>query len=752
MDKEISNDDIESFVRGNHGSPFTWLGPHQIESRDGQPGWVVRTVCPGAETVEIRLAESGESVEMSRLHADGFFEVKVHLPSTKDLRYHFVCHFPFGHVQERDDPYACRDLLTDFDLYLLGEGSHFHSYRKLGAHLETHNGVEGVRFAVWAPNAQAIYVIGDFNEWNPRTHPMQIHHSTGIWQLFLPNAGPGLYYKYLVKFRDGGQQEKIDPYGFYFEEPPKTAAVVYDLGGYEWQDGEWMEGRAKTDHLRSPLSIYEVHLGSWKRAPGDRPLSYRELAEQLVPYVRDLGFTHIEMLPITEHPFTGSWGYQTTGYFAPTSRYGNPDDFRHFVDACHRAGIGVLLDWVPAHFPRDLHALASFDGTHLYEHEDPRQGAHPDWGTLIFNYSRNEVKNFLLSSALFWLDEYHIDGLRVDAVASMLYLDYSRQAGEWLPNQYGGRENIGAIEFLRRFNEVVYQYHPGVITMAEESTSWPSVSKPTYVGGLGFTMKWNMGWMHDSLDYMSMDPIFRKYNQNKLTFSMLYAFSENYILPVSHDEVVHGKRSLLDKQPGDLWQKFANLRAFLAYLYGHPGKKLLFMGSEFGQWLEWKFDSSLDWHLLEEGSPFFDKHRQVMAYVKELNSLYKTEASLHEVDYDWTGFDWIDLHDHEQSVISFLRRAKNPDDFLVFAFNFTPVPRYNYRIGVPKPGFYRELLNSDAAAWGGGNLGNLGGLDSESIHTHGKNDSLNLTLPPLSALVFKPANRDTAAGGQPDAS
>ncbi len=749
MEKEISVNDIESFVRGNHGSPFTWLGPHQLESRDGQPGWVIRTVCPGAEKVEIRFAEPENSVEMSRLHADGFFEAKVYLSSTKDLKYVFVCHFPFGHVEERHDPYSCRDLLTDLDLYLLGEGNHFHSYRKLGAHLETHNGFEGVRFAVWAPNAQAIYVVGDFNQWNPRTHPMQIHHSTGIWQLFLPGAGPGLYYKYLVKFRDGGQQEKIDPYGFYFEEPPKTAAVVFDLGGYEWRDGDWMERRAKTDHLRSPLSIYEVHLGSWKRAPGDRPLSYRELADQLVPYVKDMGFTHIEMLPITEHPFTGSWGYQTTGYFAPTSRYGNPDDFRHFVDACHQAGIGVLLDWVPAHFPRDLHALASFDGTHLYEHEDPRQGAHPDWGTLIFNYSRNEVKNFLLSSALFWLDEYHIDGLRVDAVASMLYLDYSRKEGEWLANQYGGRENIGAIEFLRRFNEVVYQYHPGVITMAEESTSWPSVSKPTYVGGLGFTMKWNMGWMHDALDYMSMDPIFRKYNQNKLTFSMLYAFSENYILPVSHDEVVHGKRSLLDKQPGDLWQKFANLRAFLGYLYGHPGKKLLFMGSEFGQWLEWKFDSSLDWHLMEEGAPFFDKHRQVLAYVKELNGLYKTEASLHEVDYDWTGFDWIDLHDHEQSVISFLRRAKNPDDFLVFAFNFTPVPRYNYRIGVPKPGFYRELLNSDAAAWGGGNLGNLGGLDSEPIHTHGKNDSLNLTLPPLSALVFKPANRDSAAGGEP---
>ncbi len=688
--------------------------------------------------MEIEFSRPDSRVEMSRLHDEGFFEAEIHLPSTGDLKYQFICHFPFGHVEKRRDPYSCRNLLTDFDLYLLGEGSHYHSYRKLGAHLETHNGLPGVRFAVWAPNAQAIYVIGDFNDWNPRTHPMQIHHSTGIWQLFLPDAGPGLYYKYLVKFRDGGQQEKIDPYGFHFEEPPKTAAVVYDLSRYEWRDGEWMERRAKTDHLRSPVSIYEVHLGSWKRAPGDRPLTYRELADQMVPYVGEMGFTHIELLPITEHPFTGSWGYQTTGYFAPTSRYGNPDDFRHFVDACHAAGIGVLLDWVPAHFPRDLHALASFDGTHLYEHEDPRQGAHPDWGTLIFNFSRNEVKNFLLSSALFWLDEYHIDGLRVDAVASMLYLDYSRGHGEWLPNPYGGRENIGAIEFLRRFNEVVYEYHPGVITMAEESTSWPSVSKPTYVGGLGFTMKWNMGWMHDSLDYMSMDPIFRKYNQNKLTFSMLYAFSENYILPVSHDEVVHGKRSLLDKQPGDLWQKFANLRAFLGYLYGHPGKKLLFMGSEFGQWLEWKFDSSLDWHLLEEGTPFSDKHRQVMAYIKELNQLYANQPALYEVDYDWTGFDWIDLHDHEQSVISFLRRAKDPQDFLVFVFNFTPVPRYDYRIGVPAAAFYREVLNSDAAAWGGGNLGNLGGMHSEPVRTRGRDHSLRLTLPPLTALVFKP--------------
>ncbi len=744
VENEITRDDIESFVHGHHGSPFTWLGPHQTESLEGRAGWVVRTYCPGAEKVEIRL-DDGETVAMERLHDEGFFQARLYRFSSETPRYRYICYFPLGYTEERRDPYAYRHLLTDLDLYLLGEGTHFHSYRRLGAHLDSHDGVDGTRFAVWAPNARSICVIGDFNNWDRRLHPMQIHHSTGIWQVFLPDVGVGANYKYLMTFQSGQQQEKIDPYGFYFEEPPKTAAIIYDLGKFQWDDQEWMKRRQETDPLKAPLSIYEAHLGSWKRAPGDRPLSYRELADQMVPYLKRMGFTHIELLPITEHPFTGSWGYQTTGYFAPTSRYGEPDDFRHFVQTCHQNGIGVLLDWVPAHFPRDIHALATFDGTHLYEHADPRMGAHPDWGTLIFNYSRNEVRNFLLSSALFWLAEYHLDGLRVDAVASMLYLDYSRKQGEWLPNKYGGRENLGAIDFLRRFNEVVYEYHPGAITMAEESTAWPSVSRPTYLGGLGFTMKWNMGWMHDSLAYMSMDPVFRKFHQNKLTFSMLYAFSENYILPLSHDEVVHGKRSLLDKQPGDLWQKFANMRAFLAYMFGHPGKKLIFMGSEFGQWLEWKWASSLDWHLLEEGQPFYDKHQKLQDYVRELNLLYRAEPSLYEVDYDWTGFDWIDLHDAEQSVISFVRRAQDPEDTLVFVFNFTPVPRYGYRVGVPREGYYSELLNSDSEAWGGGNLGNLGGVHSQPVPTHGRDHSVSLTLPPLAAVILKPVQKPEKA-------
>ncbi len=727
--------EIEELVWGEHGNPFSRLGPHRISG--GEPArWVIRALVPNASRVEVKRfeGESATLVPMKSVHPEGLFEIELEQTGEEAPGYHLRCHYG-EHLEERLDPYSFRELLSDFDLHLLGEGNHYHAYRRMGAHLETRHGVKGVRFAVWAPNARAVAVVGDFNQWNTRSHPMDLHGSTGIWQLFVPELPEGTYYKFHVRFRDGGAQAKTDPFGFYFEQPPKTAGVIFDLDRYRWGDEQWMSSRRQGDPLTAPMNIYEVHLGSWKRraAEQNRSLTYRELSDELIPYVKEMGFTHLELLPVTEHPYSGSWGYQTTGYFAPTSRFGDPDDFRAFVDRCHQEGIGVLLDWVPAHFPRDTHALASYDGTALYEHADPRRGAHPDWGTLIFNYGRNEVRNFLLSSALFWLDEYHIDGLRVDAVASMLYLDYSREGQEWLPNKYGGRENLDAIDFLRRFNELVYEYHPGAVTMAEESTSWPMVSRPTYLGGLGFSMKWNMGWMHDSLDYVSTDPIYRKYHQGKLTFSMLYAFSENYILPVSHDEVVHGKKSLLDKQPGDVWQKFANLRAFLTYLMGHPGKKLLFMGCEIGQWWEWNAESQLDWHLLG-----WENHEKLRQFVRELNHLYPSEPALYEVDFSWEGFEWIDIQDHEKSVISFLRRARDPEDFLVFVFNFTPVPRYDYRIGVPRGGFYRELLNSDAESWGGGNLGNMGGVEAEAVREHNRDFSLRLTLPPLGGVVLKP--------------
>jgi 1,4-alpha-glucan branching enzyme len=665
----------------------------------------------------------------------GMFEVEIESRAARCPRYRLVCSYDGGGKVEREDPYAHRELLTDYDLYLLGEGTHYDSYLKMGAHPENRGGVDGVRFAVWAPNAKALCIMGDFNWWDRASHPMQLHEGTGIWQLFIPGIGPGALYKYCIRLKNGDSLEKIDPYGFYFEEPPRTASVVFDLGEYSWEDSDWMEARDNSSPLDKPLSVYEVHLGSWKTVleEGGRSLTYRELADVLVTYVKDLGFTHLELMPITEHPFSGSWGYQTTGYFAPTSRYGDPDDFRYFVDRCHQEGLGVILDWVPAHFPRDMHGLAYFDGSHLYEHQDPRQGAHPDWGTLIFNYDRNEVRNFLLSSALFWLNEYHVDGLRVDAVASMLYLDYSREDGEWIPNEYGGNENLGAIEFLKKFNELVHESHPGVMTLAEESTAWPSVSRPVYLGGLGFTLKWNMGWMHDSLSYISLDPVYRRYHHDKLTFSLLYAFSENFVLPLSHDEVVHGKQALLSKMPGDGWQKFSNLRLFFSYMFGHPGKKLLFMGAEFGQWNEWNYQSSLDWHLLD-----WEGHRALLSFVKELNRIYTREAALFEVDFDWNGFQWLDSHDSDNSAVAFLRRAKNGDDLLICAFNFTPVPRSNYRLGVPAKAFYREILNSDATAWGGSNVGNLGGVEAGEFASHGQPYSIEITLPPLGGVFFRP--------------
>ncbi len=601
----------------------------------------------------------------------------------------------------------------------------------MGAHLVTCEGVPGVRFAVWAPNAHTVSVVGDFNDWDTTRHPMRLRNG-GVWEIFLPHVKEGSAYKYFVRSRFRGyQQLKADPYAFATEVPPKSASIVTDLNKYVWNDQEWMETRAKKDWLKEPISIYEVHLESWMRTPQGEPLTYRELAVKLVEYVKRMGYTHIELLPIMEHPYSGSWGYQVIGYYAPTARFGPPEDFMYFVDCCHQAGIGVIVDWVPAHFPKDAHGLAYFDGTALYEHEDPRKGEHRDWGTLVYNYGRNEVRAFLISNALFWLKKYHIDGLRVDAVASMLYLDYSRKPGEWIPNEYGGNENLEAIEFLRRFNEQVHKV-PGAITVAEESTAFPGVSRPVYLNGLGFTMKWNMGWMHDMLAYFSKDPIHRKYHHNNITFSMLYAFTENFVLPISHDEVVHGKRSLLSKMPGDEWQRFANARAFLAYMYGHPGKKLLFMGSEIGQYEEWNHNTGIRWELLN-----FDYHRKLQALVRALNELYRNQPALYQVDFHWTGFEWIDFHDVEGSCVSFIRKSEDPEDFLLFCCNFTPVPRHSYQIGVPREGFYEEILNTDSEAFGGSNVGNGGMVSSRDIPFHGRPYSISITLPPLAVVVFR---------------
>ena len=625
-------------------------------------------------------------------------------------------------------------MLTDFDLHLLGEGRHWKSYEKLGGQLHTIDGVAGVNFVVWAPNADAVSVVGDFNGWDGRRHPMHKRIPSGIWELFVPGLGPGTLYKYRVHAH-GSHSDRCDPYGFGAEVPPRTASLVVDLHTYQWRDGDWMARRAERDALAAPLNVYEVHLGSWRR-PGDDPhrwLTYADLERELVPYVVEMGFTHVELLPPTEHPLSASWGYQTIGLFAATSRFGPPQALMSLIDALHRAGVGVIIDWVPAHFPKDAHGLRVFDGTALYEHEDVRKGEHPDWGTLIFNYGRNEVANYLVSSGLFWLDRYHVDGLRVDAVASMLYLDYSRKEGEWVPNCFGGRENLEAIDFLKTFNVQVHRHFPGTLTIAEESTAWAGVSRPTYVGGLGFSLKWNMGWMNDTLRYMRHDPVHRKYHHDELTFSLIYAFHENFVLPLSHDEVVHGKGSLLDQMPGDLWQKFANLRLLYTYMWCHPGKKLLFMGGEFGQWHEWNFDESLQWHLLQH-----DSHRGLQRAVADLNRLVRTERSLHELDFDGRGFEWIDCHNWQDSVLAFVRRAADPDDFVVVCCNFTPVPRPGYRLGVPHGGLYDEVFNGDSAFYGGSNLGNGGAIAAQPVPHHGREHSVGLTLPPLAAVVLKP--------------
>lgn len=729
-------DQVTRLVEQRHENPFAILGPHEVET-DGRKMLAIRAYLPHGAQAWVVDGPHGEEIlrPMRRIHPAGVFEALC-LPSNGNgcLHYQLCVADESGNTTTMHDPYRFPPLLTGYDLHLLNEGRHYRAYEKLGAQLRTIDGVDGVNFAVWAPNATSVSVIGDFNGWDGRRHPMRKHSSAGFWELFIPGLGEGTLYKYQIRHHDQ-VCDKSDPFGFAAEMPPRTASKVVDINRYKWHDAEWLARRTQTDWFAQPISIYEVHLGSWRR-PGDDPsrwLTYRELAHELVEYVKKMGYTHIELLPISEHPLTASWGYQTVGYYAVTSRYGTPQDFMYFVDLCHQNGIGVLVDWVPAHFPKDGHGLRRFDGTALYEHEDPRQGEHKDWGTLIFNYGRHEVRNFLVANALFWFDKYHVDGIRVDAVASMLYLDYSRRDGEWIPNEYGGRENLKAIAFLQEMNHQVHTQFPGVLTIAEESTAWPNVSRPPYVGGLGFSMKWNMGWMNDTLGYMRHEPIHRKYHHDELTFSLIYAFHENFILPLSHDEVVHGKGSLLDKMPGDLWQRFANLRLLLSYMWTHPGKKLLFMGGDFGQWNEWDFDSSLQWDLLQ-----WDTHQGVQKMVADLNRLLAREPALHQLDFDGRGFEWIDCHNYEDSTLSYIRRAADPNNFLVIACNFTPVPRFAHRLGVPELCWYEEIFNSNSAYYGGSNLGNAPGVQAEPIPNHGRPASIQVILPPLATVVFKP--------------
>jgi len=735
--------DIDLIVRGEHSDPFAVLGPHWCE-QGGRKLLAIRVFRPNAAEVTVLWGKKSEPQHAIQIHPGGLFEAQIPATGTAKSQnepvppavYRLQIRFSDGNVFETYDPYAFPPVLTEYDLYLSGEGTHYQKYEKLGAHVREVAGVRGVHFGVWAPNARRVSVVGDFNFWDGRVDPMRHRGSSGIWELFIPGLDEGELYKFEILSAVGGQLGlKTDPYGFAGEMRPNNASVVRTIDGYRWKDTAWMESRPLRDWLHSPMTIYELHAGSWRRRPeeGNRWLTYRELADELLPYVKRIGFTHIELLPIMEHPLDASWGYQTVGYFAVTSRFGPPADFMYFVDRCHQQEIGVILDWTPAHFPRDAHGLGWFDGTHLYEHADPRRGAHPDWGTLVFNYGRNEVQNFLVSNALFWLDKYHLDGLRVDAVASMLYLDYSRKPGEWIPNAFGGRENLEAIAFLKHLNEVLHSRHPGALMIAEESTSWPAVSRPTYVGGLGFDLKWNMGWMNDTLRYFALDPLFRQHHHNELTFSMIYAFQENFVLPLSHDEVVHGKRTLLEKMPGDDWQKFANLRLLFGYMYAHPGKKLLFMGSELAERNEFWEEGSVDWSLEESAS-----HRGVQRLLSDLNRLHATERPFFEVDFEWAGFEWIEANDAAASILSFIRRARNPEDYVVAVCNFTPVLRLDYRIGVPGPGYYREILNTDSAYYEGSDAGNAGGVRAEPIPWNDRPWSLKLKVPPLAAVYFKP--------------
>jgi 1,4-alpha-glucan branching enzyme len=718
---------VAAIVGARHNDPFAVLGPH--ETAPGQ--WEVRAMLPGALSVSLVVEGEAQPVTMRQIDPAGFFVGRV--AGKFRPTYRLAIEWPGGR-QETRDPYSFGPVSPTEEIWRIRDIGSDAVFKMLGAHQLTHEGEQGFGFAVWAPNARRVSVIGDFNSWDGRRHPMRLRHDAGMWDLFIPGLEPGQPYKFEVWGADGLLLQKADPVAFASEHPPATASRLNGAPDFSWRDEAWMQARTEIDQRRQPISVYECHLGSWARVPDEanRYLTYRELAAKLIPYVKNLGFTHIELLPITEYPFDGSWGYQTVSLYAPTSRFGTPQDFAFFVETAHAAGIGIILDWVPGHFPNDPHGLAYFDGTHLYEHADPRQGYHQDWGTYIYNYGRPEVTAFLVANARFWLERYHLDGLRVDAVASMLYLDYSRKHGEWVPNRYGGNENLDAIDFMRRMNETVYSADPGTMTVAEESTSWPGVSHPTYTGGLGFGFKWNMGWMHDTLSFIQKEPVHRRYHHHNLTFGLLYAFSENFVLPLSHDEVVHGKGSLLGKMPGDRWQKFANLRAYYGFMWGHPGKKLLFMGGEIAQEREWNHDSSLDWHLLDDGH-----HRGVQMLIRDLNAAFRSIPALHERDVDPAGFQWLVADDAENSVIAWARKGMDPDRIAIVVSNFTPVPREGYRVGVPAPGFYREAVNTDSAIYGGSNMGNQGGVAAEECEAHGHPYCLTLTLPPLATLILE---------------
>lgn len=728
MPKDEHHIQLHLILDAKHHDPFSFLGLHTLKTQKESPSAkVFRAFLPHASEVELNTSQGWQT--LAKIHPHGLFEWQGSQDVTSPCKLRIKQH---EQTIETFDVYSFAPMLTSDELHLFGEGNLKQAYKTMGAQLCQHQGIAGVRFAVWAPNAERVSVIGNFNEWDGRVHPMRNHGSSGVWEIFVPGLTTNALYKFEIRQRHTGNTlVKTDPYGFSFEARPGTAAKVSDLNEYEWQDQAWLKNRSQRDWLHAPFNCYEVHLGSWKRnAEGDF-LNYRELADQLISYVQEMGYTHIELMPISEHPLNESWGYQTTGYYGVTNRYGTPDEFRYFVDACHQANIGVILDWVPGHFPKDDWALARFDGTALYEHEDPRLGEHQDWGTYIFNYGRNEVRNFLIANAHYWLHEFHIDGLRVDAVASILYLDYSRKADEWLPNKFGGRENLDAIDFLKQLNVMVHQDFPGALTIAEESTSWPMISRPVYLGGLGFSMKWNMGWMNDTLSYFENDPVHRRYHHNKLTFGQLYAYSENFVLPFSHDEVVHGKHSLLDKMPGDAWQKFANLRLLLTHQMCSPGKKLNFMGNEFGQGREWNVNASLDWHLLNE-----HWHQGVKLASHDLNQLYKYLPAFHDLDFQPQGFEWIDCQDADQSVLSYIRRARD-GSFVIAAFNFTPVPRHHYHLGVPQAGTYAEIFNSDAQYYGGSNISNGTSIYTEPTPWTGQAQSISISLPPLSGIILQ---------------
>jgi 1,4-alpha-glucan branching enzyme len=762
MSSTLAPEQVNQIVNNLHQNPFEILGCHPLEQNGKVESWVIRAYLPDASAAWVICPEARTEYPMQSMHHPHFFVCTVQNLNSANYQLR---------IKEGDrerviyDPYAFHSpKLTDVDIHLFAEGNHHRIYEKLGAHSTKVGGIDGVYFALWAPNARNASVLGDFNEWDGRKHQMR-KGGSGVWELFIPELKVGAAYKYEVKNWEGHIYEKSDPYGFQQEVRPKTASIVADLDSYQWNDDEWMEKRRQSNPLDKPISVYEVHLGSWLHGSADektpllsgksepvlvselkqeaRFLSYYELVDKLIPYVKELGYTHIELLPIAEHPFDGSWGYQVTGYYAPTSRHGNPEDLMYFIDQCHKNEIGVIVDWVPGHFPKDGHGLAFFDGTHLYEHADPRKGEHKEWGTLVFNYNRNEVRNFLVANALFWFDKYHIDGVRVDAVASMLYLNYCREDGEWVANEYGGAENLEAANFLREVNSLLFSYFPGILSIAEESTSWPMVSWPTYTGGLGFNMKWNMGWMHDMLDYFNMDPWFRQFHQNNLTFSMWYHHSENYMLALSHDEIVHGKSNIIGKMPGDEWQKFANIRCLFSYMFAHPGKKTMFMSMEFGQWGEWNVWADLDWDLLQ-----YDNHKSLKQFFSDLNGIYKSEPALYSQDFEEEGFEWIDCSDNRHSVVAFIRRGKDPKDFAIAVCNFTPQPHSHYRIGVPELGFYTEIFNSDARKYGGSNMGNLGGKWTDEWSYHNLPHSVDLCLPPLGVLILKLDRHKTAAALQ----